>query len=257
MCGRLLCAQSIHNTLIQISCGDFPSLGCEKDVVRIMYFRQMVERTALFGIRQCITSAIVFDGDVPLFDVDVGSAILSHGTQLHEMTVGCKLFNGIEHVDSSNHVVVLSEHGAASIDHRIRRRSLLSKVHDRFGLEGLEGLGEEVEIAYVTHHEVDVISRDVCPRFYTLMNRRDGCQRVHAQLEVERPATHVVHDGDLVASSREVKRRCPAAITITSDDHHALSTAMGMCSLRRGGGWGRHSVHRTNSAGGTEGRSRR
>jgi len=52
------------------------------------------------------------------------------------------------------------------------------------------------------------------------LNRR---QRVETELVIHRATAQVVDDGDGVAALGQVQRRGPAAIAITTDDHHALT----------------------------------
>ena len=73
--------------LIEIRRRDFPCPRGEMDVVRVMHFCQMIERPRLLRIGESISPAVVRDGNVPLFDVNIGSSIFTHGPQFHQVTV--------------------------------------------------------------------------------------------------------------------------------------------------------------------------
>ena len=79
----------------------------------------------------------MLDGDVALFDVDVGRAVLAHGAQLDQVAVGGELADGEEHVEGADDVVDLGEDGVLAVDHRVGRGALLGEVHDGVGLERL------------------------------------------------------------------------------------------------------------------------
>lgn len=53
------------------------------DVVTVMNLGEVVEAVGLLGVWQRVGASIMVDGDPALLDVDVGGAILAHGTQLH------------------------------------------------------------------------------------------------------------------------------------------------------------------------------
>lgn len=79
------------------------------------------------------------------------------------MTVRRTHLDGKEDVDSADDIVLLREDSTRAVDHGVRRRALLAKVHDCIWLERLEGLREELEIADVAHLQVDVLARDLPP----------------------------------------------------------------------------------------------
>lgn len=56
-----------------------------------MGLRSRRQVSDLLGEGQGVGAAIVGDGDVTLFDVNVGRAILSHRAQLHQMAVRLEL----------------------------------------------------------------------------------------------------------------------------------------------------------------------
>ena len=79
--------------LIEICRGDFPRLGGEVDVVRVMNLCQVVEGPRLLGIGQPVCSTVVCNRDESLFDVDVRRSVLAHRPELHQMTLRLELLS--------------------------------------------------------------------------------------------------------------------------------------------------------------------
>ena len=63
------------------------------DVVRVMNLCQVIEGPRLFGIRHPVCSAVVRNRNKSLFDVDIRCSVLTHRSELHEMTLRPKLLN--------------------------------------------------------------------------------------------------------------------------------------------------------------------
>jgi hypothetical protein len=96
---------------------------------------EVVHGSRLLGIGQGILAAVVLDGDVSLLDVNVGSAVLTHGAQLHQVAVGKFLLDGIEDVEGAHYIVDLGHHRMFAANHREGSRALLAKVHNSLWLK--------------------------------------------------------------------------------------------------------------------------
>ena len=156
------------------------------------------------------------DRDKPLLDVDVGRAVLSHRAQLDQVRLGGELLDREQDVDGADDVVVLGVDGPGAVDHRVGRGTLLAKVDDGVGLEGLEGCGQKLKVADVADQELDVFARDLSPGLDAVVRRGDRGQGLHAQLGVVAPTGEVVDDGDGVAPGREVERGGKAAVAVAA-----------------------------------------
>ena len=70
---------AVHHALIQIGGAQAPDFAGEHDVVAVVHFGEVVEGAGLLGKWEHVLAAVVLDGDVALFDVDVRSAVFAHG----------------------------------------------------------------------------------------------------------------------------------------------------------------------------------
>lgn len=159
----LLRFHTVNDSLVQIRGSHTPSLASEGDVVRVVNLAEVIERARLLRVRQSVGPPVVRDRDVTLLDVDVGGPVLAHGPELHEVAILSELLDREEHVEGPDHVVVLREDGPRAVDHGVRSRALLAEVDHGVGLEGLEGVGEELEVADVAHEELDGVPGEGFP----------------------------------------------------------------------------------------------
>ena len=113
----LLGQNAIDDTLIQIGGAKSPDAAGKLDVMAVVYFAQVVEGARLFGVGQAVFAPIVLDGDVTLFNVDVGSAVLTHGAKFDEVNILVELVDGIEEIEVPNDVVDLGHDRVLAIDH--------------------------------------------------------------------------------------------------------------------------------------------
>src|SRR5947209_14821157 len=114
------------------------------------------------------------DFDKAFFDIDVRGAIFAHRAQLHEMVVRREFFYSIEDVERPYDVVCLRENGVLAVNHRIRRRTLFSKVYDCLRLKYAKDGGNCFVVHRVANVELNLPSRNLFPRCDTLMEGVDG-----------------------------------------------------------------------------------
>src|SRR5271170_2402367 len=79
---------AVHHSLIQIGGAQTPDFAGEHDVVAVVHLGEVVERARLLGKGKNVFAAVVFDGDVAFFDVNVRRAILAHGAEFHKVAIG-------------------------------------------------------------------------------------------------------------------------------------------------------------------------
>lgn len=134
----LICPRPINDSLVQIGCSYPPSLASKCDVVRIMDLAQMIEGACLLGIRQSICSSIVSNSYATLLNVNVWSSIFSHCAKFHQMTLLSELLYSKENIESSDYIIMLSEHSPRSINHGVWGRPLFPKMNNCIRLKWLE-----------------------------------------------------------------------------------------------------------------------
>src|SRR5437763_370611 len=139
--------RSINYALVQIGGPQSPNFAAEGDVVAIVDFGKMVERAGLLGEWEDIFASVVLNPDETFFDIYVGSAIFSHGAQLHQVAIRLKFLDGEKHVQGANHVIDLGEYRMMAIDHGIRGGTLFGEVYYGFRFEGLNDRAQEQRAA--------------------------------------------------------------------------------------------------------------
>ncbi len=79
---------AVDHALIEIGGAQAPDFAGEHDVVAVVDFGEVIEGAGLLGKWQNVLAAVVFDGDVAFFDVDVRRAIFAHGAEFDEVAIG-------------------------------------------------------------------------------------------------------------------------------------------------------------------------
>ena len=126
---------SVNHALIQIGGAQSPDLAGEHDVVAVVHFGKVIKRAGLLGIRNGVSAAIVLDGDVAFFDIDIGRAVFAHGAELDQVAIGLKLAQCEEQIQRAHDVVHLREHRMFAVDHGIGSGALFGEMDDGFRLE--------------------------------------------------------------------------------------------------------------------------
>src|ERR1700722_17767248 len=108
---------SIDDALVEISGAQAPSLAGEHDVVTVVHFGEVVKGAWLLGERKQVFAAIMFDGDIAFFDVDIRSAVFTHRSKLNQVTIRLKFAEREEQIQCSHEVIGLREHRVAQVDH--------------------------------------------------------------------------------------------------------------------------------------------
>ena len=82
---------AVHHALVQIGGAQAPDLAGEHDVVAVVHLGEVVERAGLLGKRQHVFAAVMLDGDIALFDIDIGRAVFAHRPEFHQVAVRLEL----------------------------------------------------------------------------------------------------------------------------------------------------------------------
>ncbi len=211
---RLLGLVPVDDPLVEVGGPDAPDAAGEHDVGAVVHLGQVVEGAGLLRVREHVGTAPVGDLDEALFDVDVGSAVLTHRPQLDQVDVAVLLGDGVEEVEGAGHIVDLRVDRVLAVDHRIGRRPLLGEVDHGLGLERGECLAHEGRIGQVPHEDVDVEIGDLLPTSDAALQAHDGDEAVDPHLEVVATTGEVVHDAHTVTTSGQVERRGPTQIAV-------------------------------------------
>ena len=133
------------------------------NVVGVVHLAEVVERARLLGVGEGIFATIVLNGDVALFDVNVGGAVLAHGAQLDQVAIGEVVAQHVEQVEVAQHVVGLGQHGVLTVDHREGGRALFTEVNHSTRLKLEHGLLQEGVVIDIADVKVDVLTGEVFP----------------------------------------------------------------------------------------------
>ncbi len=170
----------------------------------------MVERARLLREREYVLSAVVLDGEIPLFNIDVRRAVFTHGAELNQMTIWQRLAHGEQNVEGTDHIVDLREYRVLSVDHRVRRGALLGKMDDGIWLEGFQGGEQNVVVRNVAHKNVDSLSCESGPHAKTVTQWLDGRKSLCAQFVVPLAAEESYRQSRRRVLSRTNRERSPS-----------------------------------------------
>src|SRR5579885_3139768 len=217
---------AVNNTLVQVGGAQAPDFAGKHNVVAIVDLGKVIERARLLGEGDGVEAAVVLDGDVALFDINIWRAVLAHGAELDQVTIGRDLANREKHVQRADHVIHLREDRMLPVDHRVRGRPLFGEVHDGLGLKAFHGRREEVVIRNVADVEINDFARNSLPSLQPFGKRTNRRERLGAQFMVPLSAQEVVHDCNRVAFSRKVERCGPTAVSVAAQNGnlHVSST---------------------------------
>src|ERR1700722_76166 len=171
---------AVNHTLVQIGGAQIPDFTREHHVVTVVDFREVIKGAGLLREREHILAAIVLNGDVAFFDIDVRRAVLAHGPKFDQMAIRLKFTKSKKKIQSSDHVVRLGKDGMALVDHRIGSRALFGEMNNGFGLKTFDHRGQEFVVGDVSDVGVDGITRKLLPNLETFTQRGDRSERLRA-----------------------------------------------------------------------------
>src|SRR3989440_1661136 len=224
--------RSVNDPLVQVGSAKTPDLASEHHVVAVVHFREVIEGARLLREWNYVLAAVVFDGDVALFDVNVGGAVLAHGAQLDEVTIRQKFANGEKNVQCSDDVVHLGEDGVLAVDHRVGSRALLGEMDHGFRFEGLECGSEKVVVGNVTDKQFDGLAGHVLPDPDAIRQRANRSQRLRTKLVVPKAPQKVVNDRNRMALLRQIEGRSPTAIAVPTEHGNLHVPSSGQISVQ-------------------------
>ena len=97
----------------------------------------------------------MFDGDVAFFDIDIGSAVFSHGAEFDQVAIGPEFAQREQQVEGSHDVVDLGEDRMFAVDHRVRRGPLFGEMHHGVGRKRSHHRGNEIIVGDIAGQELD------------------------------------------------------------------------------------------------------
>jgi len=140
------------------------------------------------------------NGNVPLFDIDVRSAILAHRAEFDQMTIRCVIGNRIEHVQRTDDIIDMGEHSVLTVDHRIGSAPLLTEMDNRLRLKITDDRLQEGVVTQIANERCDDFARQLTPDGNALLERLNRRQTFGAKFVIPETPREVVKNGDLVAT---------------------------------------------------------
>ena len=224
--------RSVNHALIEVCGSNAPNLAGKHNVVAVVHFREVIKGPGLLREGNHILAAVMFDGDVAFFDVDVGRAIFAHGPQLDEMTIRRKLTDGKQDVQSPYNVIDLGENSMLAVNHRIGSGALLREMNYRIRFEGFERRSQKIVIGNVADEQLDGLTRNVLPDPDAVRQRTNRSQRLRAKFMVPEPPQKVIKDGDRMAPLRQIESCGPTAIAVPTEHSNLHVPSSGQACSR-------------------------
>src|SRR5712692_4570436 len=224
--------RSVYDTLIEVRGANAPDLAGEHHVVAVVHLREVIKGSGLLREGDYVLAAVVFDGDVAFFDVEVGRAVLAHSPQFDEVAIREEFADGEKDVQCADDVIDLGEDGVFAVNHRVRSRALFREMNHCFRFEGLERGSEKVVIGNVTDEQLDGLAGQVLPDPNAIRQRTNRSQRGRAKLVVPKAPQKVVDDGDRMAPLRQIESCRPTAIAVPTEHGNLHVPSSGQISLR-------------------------
>jgi len=175
---------AVDDALVEVGGANAPNPAGEHDVVAIVDLAEVVERAGLLGKRQGVGATVVGDGDIALFDVDIGRAILAHGAEFDEVAVGGVFGDGIEQIEGPDDVISLGVDGVAAVNHRVRSTALLTKMHDGVRSEAFEGWFKKRIVAQIADKQIDVLAGKLVPEGDAFVDGGNGDEAVSTEFVI-------------------------------------------------------------------------
>src|ERR1700733_6089839 len=185
---------AIDHALIQVGSANAPDLAAKVNIVAVMNLRQVIERSRLLRKRQHIFASIVLDADESFFDVDVRSAVFTHCPQFDQMAVGLEFLDREQNVQCSNHIVNLAENCMPTVDHRVWRRPLLSKMDHGLGRKLAHNARQKLIVQNVANKAFDRLTRNSLPCAESLGESPNRRQSLRTQFVIPGTALKTIDD---------------------------------------------------------------
>src|SRR5260370_39527546 len=162
----------------------------------VMDFGKVIKRPGLLRERKKVPATVVLDGYVALFDIDIGRAILAHGSKLDQVAIRLEFTQGKQKVERAHHVVDLRENRMFAVNHGIRRRSLFRKMDRRLRSALFDDGRKKIVVGYVASKTVNGVPGEFMPGFDSFRERTNRGQCLRPELMVPLTARKVVHNGN-------------------------------------------------------------
>ena len=159
----------VDDALVEVGRSKPPRPAAESDVVAVVHLGQVIEASRLLGEREDVGPSPVGDLDVPLFDVDVGCAVLPHRPELHQVDRRVDLGDRVQQVERADDIVDLCVHAVLAVDHGVGRAALLGEVHDGVRPETPHHVVHEGLVGQVADEGLEALARDVFPAVHPLV----------------------------------------------------------------------------------------
>src|SRR6266566_3092372 len=199
---RFVCFDPIDHALVEICGCEFPGFASETNIVAVMNLGKMVEGARLTRERKNVSSTLMLNLNKALFDINIGSSILAHGSQLHQPARRDDLPNRPEKIKSAADVIDLGEYGAIMVN----------------GVwpKSLQHAFDKAVVAQVGHEKFHFPASDLAPGRHTVVQGADGNQWFDVQFHLPAAFGEIVQDADSVSPAGQIHGRRPAQISVTT-----------------------------------------
>ena len=213
---RFVCFDPIDDALVEICGCEFPRFASETNIVAVMNLGKMVEGARLTRERKNVSSTLVLNLNKALFDINIGSSILAHGSQLHQPARRDDLPNRPEKIKSAADVIDLGEYGAIMVNHRVWGRGLFAVMDNGVWPKSLQHAFDKAVVAQVGHEKFHFPASDLAPGRHTIVQGADGNQWFDVQFHLPAAFGEIVQDADSVSPAGQIHGRRPAQISVTT-----------------------------------------
>ena len=173
----------------------------------------MIQGACLPRKKKLVSSALMLDFNPTLFDVDVGRAVLAHGTQLDDVRITGEVSNSKHQIVGHQKIVLKGDIGIFVINQRIRGRRLLGVMYHRLRYPGeffVDGPGifhatikqgaHDVRVGEIADDNLDFLSGQLVPDPGPLDERGHRVEHADIQFDTGVSAKIIVNNRNIVAA---------------------------------------------------------
>lgn len=219
----LIRGDAIDGALVEIGYPDGPHAAVKIKEVAVLRLGQVIKGTGSLWIEKLVFPTLMFHLQITFFNIDIGGAIDSHGSQLDDMAVDIGLFGRVDHIGGGHKVISNSKDGLAMAHHGVRRGGLLGVMNHALGLKLLEYLQEKGIIADVADMDANPAAAEALPEGGALVQVGNGDKGFAVEFGAGQAPEVIIHQSHIVAPSGEIHGSGPTQVTVApqNQDTHA------------------------------------
>src|SRR6516164_3537264 len=173
---------SENNALHDVAGAQAPDLARKHDVVGAVDLGPVIPGARQPGKRKLGATPAVFDFEETFRNVEVRSAVFSHGPELHKMGLRANVAHCVQQIKGCCDVIGLHEYRMVHIDHRVRRRRAFPEMHNALRLKLAEDRLDKLIVAKVPGPESQLRAVSLVKGLEALLNCGDWRSAPRAHL---------------------------------------------------------------------------